>query len=76
MKFHKLSSSDGTAEAEAEALTRALFGWKRQRKRKQLKQTASASSYSIDYTVLQECYIFFQTVIKTRKYELNWTYDP
>ena len=66
--------SDGTVEVEA--LTQDLFGWKRKRKRKQLKQTASASSYSIDYTVLQECYIFFQTVIKTRKYELNWTYDP
>ena len=58
--------------AEAEVLTRDLFGWKR----KQLKQTASASSYSIDYTFLQECYIFSQTVIKTRKYELNWTCDP
>ena len=42
--------------AEAEVLTRDLFGWKR----KQLKQTASASSNSIDYTVLQECYIFFK----------------
>ena len=42
--------SDGTAEAEAEAevLTRDLFGWKR----KQLKQTASASRYYTDHTVL------------------------
>ena len=40
--------SDGTAEAEA--LTRDLFGWKRERK--QLNQTASASSYYIDYTAL------------------------
>ena len=42
--------SDGTAEAEAEGLTRDLFGWKQ--KWKQLNQTASASSYYIDYTVL------------------------
>ena len=62
--------SDATAEAEA--LTRDLFGWKQ----KQLNQTASASRYCIDYTVLQECYLYFQPVSETRKYELNWTYDP
>ena len=45
-----LCTSDGTVEAEA--LTWDLFGWNW--KRKQLKQTASASSYSNDYTVLQE----------------------
>ena len=61
---------DGTAEAEA--LTWDLFGWKR----KQLNQTASASSYYIEYTVLYECCLYFQIVIKTRKYELNRTYDP
>ena len=43
-----LEYSDGTAEAEA--LTQDLFGWKR--KCKQLNETASASSYYIDYTVL------------------------
>ena len=37
--------SDATAEAEA--LTRDLFGWKQ----KQLKQTASASRYYTDHTV-------------------------
>ena len=40
--------SDATAEAETEVLTRDLFGWKR----KQFNQTASASRYFIDYTVL------------------------
>ena len=64
-----LYTSDGTAEAEA--LTWDLFGWKR--KRKQLNQTASASRYYIDHTVLQNV-IYFQPLVKTRKYELNWTY--
>ena len=44
----RVIGSDATAEAEA--LTRDLFGWKR--KKKQLNQTASASRYYIDYTVL------------------------
>ena len=44
----RVIGSDATAEAEA--LTRDLFGWKR--KWKQLNQTASASRYYIDYTVL------------------------
>ena len=44
--------SDATAEAEEEALTRDLFGWKWKQKRKQLKQTASASRYYIDHTFL------------------------
>ena len=44
-----LVASDATTEAEA--LTRDLFGWKRKQKRKQLNQTASASSYYIAYTV-------------------------
>ena len=43
-----LSNSDGTAEEEAEALTRDLFGCKR----KQLNETASTSRYYVDYTVL------------------------
>ena len=58
-----IDSSDATAEAEA--LTRDLFGCKR--KRKQLNQTASASRYYIDYTVLSECYQYFQPVMEQRK---------
>ena len=68
------NSSDGTAEAEVEALTRDLFGWKRKQKRKQLNQTASVSRYYIDHNVLLECYLYFQPVTKNRKYEPNWTY--
>ena len=61
--------SDAT---EAEALTLDLFDWKR--KQKQLNQTASVFKYYIDHTVLKECYLYFQPVITTRKYGLNWTY--
>ena len=50
LKFLKSSDATAEAEAEAEALTWDLFGWKW--KGKQLNQTASTSSFYIDYTVL------------------------